>query len=96
MSLIKKDSIYKSVLQKQDNQQLKENMLLILLGLILGLLPLILTTAYPHLIVVSIYAGTLPWLALGWAILVMTIIMRRQRIAEWRQKRKLNKKKKNQ
>lgn len=68
-------------------------MLLILLGLILALLPLILTTAFPHLIMISIYAGTLPWLALGWAVLVMTIIMRRQRIAEWREKRKLNKKK---
>lgn len=68
-------------------------MLLILLGLVLALLPLILTTAFPHLIVISIYAGTLPWLALGWAVLVMTIIMRRQRIAEWREKRKLNKKK---
>lgn len=68
-------------------------MLLILLGLVLALLPVILTTAFPHLIVISIYAGTLPWLALGWAVLVMTIIMRRQRIAEWREKRKLNKKK---
>jgi ABC-type bacteriocin/lantibiotic exporter with double-glycine peptidase domain len=69
-------------------------MLLILLGLILALLPVILTTAFPHLIVISIYAGTLPWLVLGWAILVMTVIMRRQRIAEWREKRKLNKKNK--
>jgi hypothetical protein len=69
-------------------------MLLILLGLILALLPVILTTAFPHLIVISIYAGTLPWLGLGWAILVITIVMRRQRIAEWREKRKLNKKKK--
>ena len=69
-------------------------MLLILLGLILALLPVILTTAFPHLIVISIYAGTLPWLELGWAILVITIIMRRQRITEWREKRKLNKKKK--
>lgn len=69
-------------------------MLLILLGLILAVLPVILTTAFPHLIVISIYAGTLPWLALGWAILVFTIIMRRQRIAEWREKRKRNKKKK--
>ena len=66
-------------------------MLLILLGLILALLPVILTTAFPHLIVISIYAGTLPWLALGWAALVITIIMRRQRIAEWREKRKINK-----
>lgn len=69
-------------------------MLIILLGLILALLPIILTTAFPHLVVISIYAGTLPWLALGWAIFVITIIMRRQRIAEWREKRKLNKKKK--
>lgn len=69
-------------------------MLLILLGLILALLPLILTTAFPHVVVISIYAGTLPWLALGWAILVITIIMRRQRIAEWREKRRLSKKKK--
>jgi hypothetical protein len=69
-------------------------MLLILLGLILALLPVILTTAFPHLIVISIYAGTLPWLVLGWAILVMTVIMRRQRVAEWREKRKLNKKNK--
>jgi ABC-type bacteriocin/lantibiotic exporter with double-glycine peptidase domain len=69
-------------------------MILILLGLILAALPVILTTAFPHLIVISIYAGTLPWLALGWAALVMTIIMRRQRIAEWREKRKLNKQKK--
>jgi hypothetical protein len=67
-------------------------MLLILLGMILALLPLILTTAYPHLVVISIYAGTLPWLAIGWAILVITIIMRRHRIAEWREKRKIMKK----
>jgi hypothetical protein len=68
-------------------------MLIILLGLILALLPFILTTAFPHLIVISIYAGTLPWLAIGWAALVMTIIMRRQRISEWREKRKRNNKK---
>ena len=61
-------------------------MLLILLGLILALLPVILTTAFPNLIVISIYAGTLPWLALGLGIIVMTAIMRRQRIAEWRKK----------
>lgn len=68
-------------------------MLIILLGLILALLPFILTTAFPHLIVISIYAGTLPWLAIGWAALVMTIIMRRQRISEWRERRKCNNKK---
>lgn len=65
-------------------------MLIILLGVILALLPFILTTAFPHLIVISIYAGTLPLLAIGWAALVITIIMRRQRIAEWRERRKRN------
>jgi uncharacterized membrane protein YciS (DUF1049 family) len=68
-------------------------MFLILLGLILALLPLILTTAFPHVVIISIYAGTLPWLGLGWAILIITIFMRRQRIAEWREKRKLKRKK---
>lgn len=66
-------------------------MLLILLGLVLALLPLILTTAFPHLVVISIYAGLLPWLALAWAVFVITIILRRHRISEWRTKRKLNK-----
>ena len=63
-------------------------MLLILLGLILALLPLILTTAFPHLIVISIYAGLVPWIAIGWAVIGVTIILRRQRIAEWRENRK--------
>jgi ABC-type bacteriocin/lantibiotic exporter with double-glycine peptidase domain len=67
-------------------------MLLILLGLILALLPIILTNAFPHLIVISIYAGILPWLAIAWAVLIITIILRRQRIAEWRSNRR-NKKK---
>lgn len=40
-------------------------MLLILLGLVLALLPLILTSAFPHLIVVSIYAGIIPWIAIA-------------------------------
>ncbi len=66
-------------------------MLLILLGLILALLPLILTTAFPHLIVISIYAGLIPWIAITWAVIVVTIILRRQRIAEWRENRKLKK-----
>jgi cation transporter-like permease len=65
-------------------------MLIILLGVILALLPFILTTAFPHLIVISIYAGTLPWLAISWVALVITMMMRRQRIAEWREKRKRN------
>ena len=67
-------------------------MLLILLGLILALLPIILTSSLPHLIVISIYAGILPWLAIAWAVLIITIILRRQRIAEWRSNRR-NKKK---
>ncbi|MFM1956352.1 MAG: hypothetical protein RIR20_1172 [Pseudomonadota bacterium] len=66
-------------------------MLLILLGLILALLPLILTTAFPHLIVISIYAGLVPWIAIGWAVIGVTIILRRQRIAEWRENRKRKK-----
>ncbi len=66
-------------------------MLLILLGLILALLPLILTTAFPHLIVISIYAGLIPWIAITWAVIVVTIILRRQRIAEWRENRKRKK-----
>ena len=67
-------------------------MLLILLGLILALLPIILTSAFPHLIVISIYDGILPWLPIAWAVLIITIILRRQRIAEWRSNRR-NKKK---
>jgi uncharacterized protein HemY len=66
-------------------------MLLILLGLILALLPLILTTAFPHLIVISIYAGLVPWIAITWAVIGVTIILRRQRIAEWRENRKRKK-----
>jgi hypothetical protein len=66
-------------------------MLLILLGLILALLPLILTTAFPHLIVISIYAGLVPWIAITWAVIGVTILLRRQRIAEWRENRKLKK-----
>jgi hypothetical protein len=64
-------------------------MLLILLGLLLALLPIILTSAFPHLVMVSIYAGLIPWLAFGWAILIITILLRRKRIADWRQNRKL-------
>lgn len=67
-------------------------MLLILIGLILALLPLILTTAFPHLIVISIYAGLIPWIAIAWAVIGVTMILRRQRIAEWRENRKRKKK----
>jgi cobalamin biosynthesis protein CobD/CbiB len=65
--------------------------LLILLGLILALLPIILTSAFPHLVVVSIYAGVVPWLAFAWAILVITFLLRRKRIAEWRENRRIKK-----
>lgn len=66
-------------------------MLLILIGLILALLPLMLTTAFPHLIVISIYAGLIPWIAIAWAVIGVTMILRRQRIAEWRENRKRKK-----
>jgi hypothetical protein len=68
-------------------------MILIFLGLLLALLPLVLTTAFPHLLVVSIYAGLAHVLALAWAILVLTVIARRQRIADWRASRKSRNKK---
>lgn len=68
-------------------------MLLILLGLLLALLPLALTSAFPHLLVISIYAGLAHVLALAWAFLILTIIVRRHRIAEWREARKLRNKK---
>ena len=66
-------------------------MLLILLGLILALLPIILTSAFPHLVVVSIYAGVVPWLAFAWAILVIIFLLRRKRIADWRENRRIKK-----
>lgn len=68
-------------------------MILIFLGLLLALLPLLLTTAFPHLVVVSIYAGLAHVLAFAWAALILTIIARRQRIADWRAARKLRNKK---
>jgi len=66
-------------------------MLLILLGLILAILPLVMTTAFPHLMVVSIYSSVVFLAALAWAVLVLTIIARRQRIADWRMARRLRK-----
>jgi len=59
-------------------------MLLILLLLLLASLPLIFTTAFPHLMLVSIYAGLAHVLALVWVTLLLTIAARRQRAAEWR------------
>ena len=64
-------------------------MLLILLGLILALLPLMLTTAMPQLMIVSIYAGLAHLLALAWAMIIITAIVRRHRIAEWRASRRV-------
>ena len=69
-------------------------MILIFFGLLLALLPLVLTTSFPHLVVVSVYAGLAHVLALAWAVLILTIIARRQRIADWRAARKRNKNKK--
>ncbi|HWU83152.1 MAG TPA: hypothetical protein VN063_06650 [Methylophilaceae bacterium] len=66
-------------------------MILIFFGLLLALLPLVLTTSFPHLVVVSVYAGLAHVLALAWAVLILTIIARRQRIADWRAARKRNK-----
>ncbi len=66
-------------------------MLLILLGLLLALLPLMLTTALPQLMIVSIYAGLAHLLALAWAMMVITAIVRRHRIAAWRESRKFSK-----
>jgi len=66
-------------------------MLLIFLGLLLAILPLVMTTAFPHLMVVSIYSSLVFLAALAWAVLVITIIARRQRIADWRHARKARK-----
>lgn len=68
-------------------------MVLILLGLLLALLPLMLTTALPQLMIVSIYAGLAHLLALAWAMMIATAFIRRHRIAEWRASRKLRSKK---
>jgi hypothetical protein len=68
-------------------------MLLILLGLLLALLPLLLTTALPQLMIVSIYAGLAHLVALVWAMMIITAIVRRHRIAEWRESRKHSKRK---
>ncbi|MFA6179170.1 MAG: hypothetical protein ACXWT7_11500 [Methylophilaceae bacterium] len=66
-------------------------MLLIFFGLLLAILPLVMTTAFPHLMVVSIYSSLVFLAALAWAVLVITIIARRQRIADWRATRRLRK-----
>ncbi len=64
-------------------------MLLILLGLLLALLPLLMTTAFPHLVIVSIYSGLGFAIAVIWAILVLFLMARKQHIIEWRAARKV-------
>ena len=59
-------------------------MVLILLVLLLALLPLLLTTALPQLMIVSIYAGLAHLAALAWAMMIISILVRRHRIAQWR------------
>ena len=66
-------------------------MLLILLLLILATLPLVLTTALPQLMIVSIYAGLAKLLALAWVMMVIAVIVRRHLISEWRSARQLRK-----
>ena len=66
-------------------------MVLILVGLVIAALPLVMTTAFTQLMLVSIYSGVVFLLTLAWALLVITIIARRHRIAEWRNARKLRK-----
>lgn len=63
-------------------------MVLILAGALLALLPLLMTTAFTHLMLVSVYSSAAFLGALAWAVLVITIIARRHRIAEWRIGRK--------
>ncbi len=62
-------------------------MLLIFLLLLLASLPLVFTSAFPHLMLVSIYAGLAHVLALLWVTLLLIVAARRQRIADWRQAR---------
>lgn len=66
-------------------------MLLILIALLLALLPLLLTSALPQLVILSIYAGLAKLLLLACAVFIIAMIVRRHRIAEWRHARKLSK-----
>ena len=63
-------------------------MVLILAGLLLAILPLLMTTALTPLVLVSVYSSVAFLGTLAWAVLVITIIARRHRIAEWRIARK--------
>ncbi len=64
-------------------------MLLILIALLLVLLPLLMTSALPQLLILSIYTGLAKLLLLACAMIFIAIIVRRHRIAEWRHARKL-------
>jgi hypothetical protein len=66
-------------------------MLIVLFLIILALLPLAVTQAFPHLLMVSIYAGVFPWLALAWAAFWITIVLRQKRIREWRNQKRIRK-----
>ncbi len=59
-------------------------MVIVFFLIILALLPLALTQAFPHLLIISIYAGIFPWLVLAWTAFWITIILRRCRIKQWR------------
>lgn len=60
---------------------------IILLLLLLAMLPLAFTSAFPHLMLVSIYAGLAHVLALLWVTLFLILAARKQRAADWRQMR---------
>ncbi|ROH84538.1 hypothetical protein ED236_11505 [Pseudomethylobacillus aquaticus] len=63
-------------------------MILIFLVLLLAAIPLVLSNAFPQLVLVSVYAGLAHVAGLAWVVLILTIIARRQRIADWRAQRK--------
>jgi len=59
-------------------------MLLIVIGLLIVLLPFLVTNALPQLVILSIYAAMAKLLLLACAMLVIAVIARRHRITEWR------------
>jgi len=66
-------------------------MILIFFGLLLAVLPLLYTSSHSHLMVVSIYAGLAHILAFAWGLFFLTVFVRRHRIAEWRQAKRVQK-----
>ena len=62
-------------------------MFLILLGLALTSLPLILSTSFSKIVVLSLYAALGNLAFYGAAFLIVTAIVRRHRVAEWRKLR---------